>query len=196
MEINGARTRNQFREESGIVQGLRSTSFSCFFWSASHRVSLTFRRHQRSIYSVYPFLYVLIEPLFERKVKEIPSWEKTIDANRVSRYYYTRFCRNNSSRQNALVKYFEGEASSYERRVFTHWTRSSLVCDPNEGQQGEGSRKAALRSPYRSVPAVDANAAENRQPISLDSCTALSRISFLSARFDRIWESRSLLTWC
>ena len=53
---------------------------------------MTFRRHQRSIYSVYPFLYFLIEPLFERKVKEIPRREKTIDANRVSRYYYRRFC--------------------------------------------------------------------------------------------------------
>ena len=57
----------------GNISRLAFDLLLLLFWSASQLISLTFRRHQRTCYSLYPLLKH-IEPLFVRKVKKIPLW--------------------------------------------------------------------------------------------------------------------------
>ena len=144
----------------GNISRLAFDLLLLLFWSASQLISLIFRRHQRTCYSLYPLLKH-IEPLFVRKVKKIPlwaiRWSQSLLAILSSAHLFVTIRRSNTY----TLRDFEGEGSSYERGVFAYWTRSSLVCDPDEGQQRKGSWKTVFRSPHRSLFTLDANAAEN-----------------------------------
>ena len=118
MRIKRVESRNIVRGESGVFQGLHSTPFVAFL-VGQPIYSLTFRRHQRTCYSVHPFPKH-IEALFVRKVKKIPLGTQQLIAIRARHIIMGAFVCYNSSKQNILLKDLEGEDRSNEREFFAH----------------------------------------------------------------------------